>query len=290
MVTIQKGQTMNITIKELSPNDCDLALDLFNFEDADADLISDLQNQAANLYGIYDHKMLSGIIQFIKGKNPLLYLFINPASRKKGIGSKALELFEKTLVSDGMDKLLTTYRTDSLPSKEFARKFGYNRKFSSTYMRYSDAQFDLSDQIINSIRYYQDKDYDIAHELYAKAFHEMRISVGDFPDSVVEQPSSTMRIYWANTSNERLVYLQDGIIVGYAHIDGKEIGSISIRQEYQGQGLGRNFVKYICNTILNEGCKEVYLYCVVGNKARYLYDSLGFQDIYTVEYAIKRLE
>ena len=35
------------------------------------------------------------------------------------------------------------------------------------------------------------------NEMGAKAFHEMRISVGDFPDSAIEQPNDKMRQYWA---------------------------------------------------------------------------------------------
>lgn len=117
----------------------------------------------------------------------------------------------------------------------------------------------------------------------------MRVSVGDFPDSVIEQPSENMRKYWAKTANERLVYIKDGIIVGYAHIDGNEIGSVSVQNQYQGQGIGRNFVKYICNKILDEGNDAVSIYCVIGNKARNLYNSLGFQEMYTADYVVKAI-
>jgi mycothiol synthase len=84
------------------------------------------------------------------------------------------------------------------------------------------------------------------------------------------------------------VYTQDGEVVGYAHFEGNELGSISIKSDHQGQGVGKNFVKHICNAILSDGNTTVDLYCVVGNKARQLYDQLGFQAIYTAEYAIKQ--
>jgi mycothiol synthase len=151
-------------------------------------------------------------------------------------------------------------------------------------MKYTGNRFDITEQLI---RNYCDKDYDSAHEMYAKAFHEMRVSVGDFPDSIIERPSENMRKYWAKTADERFVYIHDDVIVGYAHIDGDEIGSVSVRSQYQGQGIGQNFVKYICNKILDNGNDEVSLYCVLGNKARRLYDRLGFQEVYTAEYATK---
>lgn len=124
--------------------------------------------------------------------------------------------------------------------------------------------------------------------MYAEAFHEMRISVGDFPDSVVEQPNENMRKHWAETANERFVYIKDDIIIGYAHIKDNCIGSISVKKEYQGQGIGRSFMKFICNKILDNGYKEINLYCVIGNvKAKRLYDSLNFKEVYTVEFAAK---
>ena len=180
---------------------------------------------------------------------------------------------------------MSTYNCVDVMAKTFANKKGFMRKFSSTFMRYIGKSFDLPEI---SVRKYCDEDYEAAHELYAIAFHEMRMRVGDFPDSVVQKPSEEMRALWAKSANERLVYTIDGEIVGYAHFEGNEIGSIAIKSGYQGQGLGQNFVKYICNAILSDGYSSVDLYCVVGNKARLLYDLLGFQAIYTAEYAIKR--
>jgi len=39
----------------------------------------------------------------------------------------------------------------------------------------------------------------------------MGVSVGDFPDSIIEKPSENMRKYWAKTADERLVYIHDEI-------------------------------------------------------------------------------
>lgn len=196
----------------------------------------------------------------------------------------ALNLCEKILRDAGADTITTNYRIDHFASKSFAEKHGYIRSFSSTYMEYTGYQFDIP---FLSIREYNDDDYESAHQMYARAFHEMRIRVGDFPNSVIEQPNDSMRKYWALTKKDRLVYVQGSEIIGYSHIVGNEIGSISIKSQYQGQGIGRMFMKFIINKILEDGYKTVSLYCVVGNMAKRLYDSLGFIDMYTVEYAIK---
>lgn len=277
---------MNITIREMSDTDYDSAYELFNFEDADADFVLDLKKKEKSLRCICEEDKVVGIAQLIIGKNAFLYLFIVPVFRNKGYGEKALKLCEECLCTNKAEKITTTYKIDNIQSKAFANKHGYVRKFSSAYMKYAGDRFDIPAQ---PIRKYCDNDYSSAHEMYAKAFHIMRVSVGDFPDSIIEQPSENMRNYWAKTANERLVYMKDGIIVGYAHIDGDEIGSVSVRNQYQGQGIGRNFVKYICNEILKEGNDAVSIYCVIGNKARNLYDSLGFQEIYTADFAVKAM-
>ncbi len=277
---------MNITVRKMSDTEYDKVFELSNFEDADAEFLLALKNKEENFNCIFDDDQLVGIVQLIIKKNAFLYLFIIPEFRNKGIGSTALKLCEERLHTNSVEKITTTYRMDNIHSKAFVNKFGYTRKFSSAYMKYSGGRFDILEQPIKN---YCDKDYDLAHEMYAKAFHEMRVSVGDFPDSVIEPPSENMRKYWAKTADERLVYTQDGMIVGYAHIDGDEIGSVSVRSEYQGQGIGRNLVKYICNKILDDGNEAVSLYCVVGNKARKLYDSLGFQEIYISEYVTKSI-
>ncbi len=275
---------MNITVREMSDTDYNKAWELISFEDADAEFLLAFKNKEEDFYYVFDDDQLVGIIELIIDKDAFLYIFISPAFRNKGIGLIALKLCEEKLYKNSVKKITTTYRIDNLQSKVFANKFGYTRKFSSAYMKYTGNRFDIPEQLI---RNYRGKDYDSAHEMYAKAFHEMRVSVGDFPDSIIERPSENMRKYWAETANERFLYIHDDIIVGYAHIDGDEIGSVSVRTEHQGQGIGRNFVKYICNKILDKGNDEVSLYCVVGNKARRLYDSLGFQEVYIAEYATK---
>lgn len=276
---------MNVVLNEMNETDYLEAQNSFDFEGADGDFLLAFERKLSTMFAIRDDDQLVGIAQLEEGKRAYLYVFINPIYRSKGIGSKAIVLCENRLLGTGTEEVMSTYNCVDVMAKTFANKKGFERKFSSTFMRYIGKSFDLPEI---SVRKYCDEDYEAAHELYAIAFHEMRMRVGDFPDSVVQQPSEEMRELWAKSANERLVYTIDGEIVGYAHFEGNEIGSIAIKSGYQGQGLGQNFVKYICNAILSDSYSSVDLYCVVGNKARLLYDLLGFQAIYTAEYAIKR--
>jgi ribosomal protein S18 acetylase RimI-like enzyme len=273
---------MGIIVRQLTDIDYHKASNTLNYEDADAAFIEALVD-IKKMYSIWNDNDLVGVAQLKEGKKAFVYVFIDKPYRCNGFGDMALILCEQILRDAGADTIMTNYRIDHDASRSFAKKHGYIRSFSSTYMKYNGDKFDIP---FLSIREYNDEDYKSAHEMYARAFHEMRSRVGCFPDSVIEQPNEYMRRHWDSTKNERFVYVQDNEIIGYAHVVRNEIGSISIKSEFQGQGIGRMVMKFICNKIFEEGYKEVSLYCVVGNWAKLLYDSLGFIEIYTSEYAL----
>jgi mycothiol synthase len=62
-----------------------------------------------------------------------------------------------------------------------------------------------------------------------------------------------------------------------------------IEEDFQELGIGRKFVMYLCNEIYQRGSATVDLWCVVGNYARNLYDSLGFKEKYIMEFMRKTL-
>lgn len=155
---------------------------------------------------------------------------------------------------------MTNFHADNEVSKRFARRFGYERQFSSAYMKHTVGRFAISEL---PVRLYIDEDYPQSHALYAQAFHEMRIKVGDFPDSMVEPPSEKNRQAWNADAANRFTYEENDEIAGHGHIEGNEIGSVSVRTDLQGHGIGNN--------------------------ARKLYDSLGFRELYIAEFAYKSI-
>lgn len=277
---------MNVTITKMSENDFIKADKILDLTDADAELISALKKRESNLFSIINDHQFLGVAQIEDGKKAYIEIFIDAKFRNMGIGTRAFELCEQELSTGTTEEIMISYYTTNVIAKSLATKLGYSRKFSTTFMKYTGHQFDIPEL---SIRPYCDKDYEEAHEMYAVAFHDMRVSVGDFPESIVEQPNEEMREQWAKTHNERLVYTQDDEIVGYARIIGNEIISVSVKSQHQGKGIGRNFVKFICNEILSGENNSVGLFCVVGNKAKNLYDSLNFEEIFTGEIAEKRI-
>jgi mycothiol synthase len=277
---------MNLKYIKISEDEYDLVKDmLLQDKGTSEDLWWAVETEPETLTLAYLDEKLVGLIQLTPEKDTSsIVVFVAPEYRRKGIGH-LLVMYGENILSEILPKeIMTNYLADNDNSIAFARKCGYERFFSSSCMKYEGARFDIDEL---SIRQYCDDDYSQSQRLYAEAFHKMRVSVGDFPDSEIQRPSEQNRKAWEDDSENRYCYVLNNEIVAHAHLDNNEISALSVRIDMQGSGIGRNFMKYLCNEIFNRGHNEVILWCVVGNKARHLYNSLGFKELYTSEYAHK---
>ena len=224
---------------------------------------------------------------FNGGSKGYLYIYIFPEFRGLGYGREAAKLAEKELMTPELKSILTAYHVDDEKARRFASNCGYPRKYASAHMVYHGEKFKLPEL---PVRQYEDSDYAEAFSLYAEAFHRMRLSTGCFPESIPKAPSEAGRKEWAETADERYVYVDKGEIVGFAHLEGSELASVSIKISRQGEGFGRNFVRFMVNVIMGKTAEAPSLWCVVGNiKARRLYDSLGFTEDFCEVFAEKKI-
>ena len=251
--------------------------------EADADFICAVSGNGEDVYSILYQKLTVGLALLEGGRHAFLYVYIFPAYRRRGFGRAAALLLEQNLDARSSIDISTCYRTDDSIAYTFAKNCGYSKGFSSDYMVYSGPCFERETL---PVRQYRDQDYLEAHSLEAEAFHLMRLSTGFFPDSVPIPPSEEARKYWADTAKDRLVYLDGEEIIGFAHIQGNEICAVSVKPGRQGKGIGKRFLQYIANMLIDSGRTSISLYCVVGNdRARRLYDHLGFIPVYRNNYA-----
>lgn len=261
-------------------------LDGISLVDADHEFVSDMNQSCDDFYRILLDKELVGCVQIVKGKKAYIYVYLDPNYRNKGIGRLALDLSEGKIDPTVTKAISTSYRmTDELAMK-FARSRGYHRKFSSALMTYKGPNFELKDL---EVRPYRDEDFDQVHTFYARAFHEMRLGTGDFPDSVVEKASDKIREAWLKYAHRRMVLISNNEIVAYAKWIDNEISIIVVDDKHQRKGYGRQLLKYTCNKIISQGYDSIHLWCVVGNKANILYTDLGFEVVYTSEFAEKKV-
>lgn len=251
------------------------------------DLSSRVEAEYESFYSVSMDGRLVGFAQLELYKTAsFLTAFVLDEYRRQGIGRDIIRFGEGKIMAFGSKKIDTSYISTNEASRRFAKAHGYDRSFSSAYMRYDKDKFSLEGL---PVRKYIDADYEKAHKLYAEAFHEMRLSVGDFPDSTVEQSGENNRKAWLARAENCYVYLDGEDIIGHGLINGNELALVSIRRDMQGKGVGRRFVKYLCNELYGRGATQITLWCVVGNKARRLYESLGFEESYISEFASKNL-
>lgn len=278
---------MKLLYKEINDSDHDAVKEmLLQDRETSEEFLWALQNKPETLTVAYTEDQIVALALIVPGKRQsCLIVFVAPQYRQKGIGQSVVQYGENRLSKEG-SRIVTNFHADNEVSKRFARRFGYERQFSSAYMKHTKGLFAIGPL---PIRLYTDEDYEQSHALYARAFHEMRIKVGDFPDSVVELPSERNRQGWKADADNRFIYQENDEIVGHGHLEGNEIGSISVRTDLQGHGIGKKFMMYLCNEIYSRGYKEVFLWCVIGNNARKLYDSIGFTEVYIAEFACKSI-
>ncbi|HCO73410.1 MULTISPECIES: GNAT family N-acetyltransferase [unclassified Clostridium] len=278
---------MELLYKEISQNEYDVVREMLLQDiETSEEFLWALQNEPETLTVAYIEGEIVAVALIIPGKkSSCLIVFVAPQYRRKGIGQSVVQYGENKLHKEA-SKIMTNFRADNEVSKRFARRFGYERQFSSAYMKHTEGRFAIGQL---PVRLYIDEDYPQSHALYAQAFHEMRIKVGDFPDSMVEQPSEKNRQGWNADAANRFTYEENDEIAAHGHLEGNEISSVSVKIDLQGRGIGKKFMMYLCNEIYNRGYKEVVLWCVIGNTARKLYDSLGFRELHIAEFAYKSI-
>jgi ribosomal protein S18 acetylase RimI-like enzyme len=278
---------MELLYKEISKNEYAVVREMLLQDiETSEEFLWALQNEPETLTVAYIEGEIVAVALIIPGKKAsCLIVFVAPQYRRKGIGQSVVQYGENKLHKEA-SKIMTNFRADNEVSKRFARRFGYERQFSSAYMKHTEGRFAIGQL---PVRLYIDEDYPQSHALYAQAFHEMRIKVGDFPDSMVEQPSEKNRQGWNADAANRFTYEENDEIAAHGHLEGNEISSISVKIDLQGRGIGKKFLMYLCNEIYNRGYKEVVLWCVIGNTARKLYDSLGFRELHIAEFAYKSI-
>ena len=255
--------------------------------DADADFYNDVSKNREQIYAVSDEEKTVGLVCIRDDTESFIYVYIFREDRNLGYGSWAVSAAEQQLRSVPLLSIGTAYDSANEIARSFAEKCGYVKKFSTSVMKYHGKPFEIPEL---PIRKYEDRDFLEAYTMSAEAFHVMRLETGHDPNSVPYAPDDEARQYCAETAEGRYVYEVDDEIVGCAYIDGAEIALVSIGISHQGKGLGRNLVKFMVNEILEKGIGEPFLYCLgVNEKARRLYDSLGFREIACNAYAVKNL-
>ncbi len=271
----------------LKRDDMTQYLDRIDRADAEPWFLDAVKENGEGLFAVCFADAVVGLSYcFADDPSAFLYIYIFQAYRNMGYGNMALEASERLIKASSLTRIETAYRSGCAAATRLAEKHGYVKKYASALLEYRGDGFPETEL---PIRHYRDEDYPEAFAMYAEAFHVMRLGTGCFPDSVVRQPNEAERKYWAEHAYDGYVFLSRNEIAGHARLKGRKLEVVSIKISHQGKGYGRAFVRYLVNRLLEKGDGSPGLWCVVGNdKARRLYDSLGFQEICREDFAVKK--
>ena len=252
--------------------------------DADGDFYNEVFKNSEEVRLVCCDDCVVGLV-LIRQEDGFLYVYIFPEYRQRGYGFPAAGAAERQLYDGGCICLGTAYDSRNEAARRFAEKCGFVKRSSTCMMKYRGERFEHPEI---PVRKYRDEDFLEAYTLSAEAFHIMRVETGHDPDSVPYAPDEEARQYCADTAEGRYVYELDGEIIGCANVDGAELDNVAIRIDHQGKGFGKVFVKFLVNEILDKGVGDPFLYCLaVNQKARRLYDSLGFEEVFCNVFAVK---
>lgn len=252
--------------------------------DTEADFYSEVEENSEEIYEISVCGEVIGLAYIEDDEEAFVYVYIFEEHRGKGYSYPAALAAEKAIKASPVKSIQTGYDANNALAKKLAEKCGYAPGFASAIMKYGGEK--LTEKPL-PIRAYRDEDFLDAYTLTDEAFHNMRLGTGLFPDSKLAPPNDKERAFWSETAAERFVYEKDGEIVGCGRICADALSFIAIKIARQGEGFGRDFVIYLTNRLLEKG--EARLWCVVGNdKARKLYESLGYRETNRAEYSFKR--
>ncbi len=255
--------------------------------ETERDFYSEVEGNSEEIFEILADGELIGLAYIEDDEEAFVYVYIFAEHRGKGYSYPAALAAKKAIKTSPVKSIQTGYDANNALAKKLAEKCGYAPTFASAIMKYGGEK--LAEKPL-PIRAYRDEDFLEAYTLTDEAFHNMRLGTGLFPDSKLAPPTDKERAHWNETASERFVYEKDGEIVGCGRICEDTLSFIAIKIARQGEGFGRDFVTFLTNRLLEKGEGEPRLWCVVGNdKARKLYESIGFRETDRAEYAKKYL-
>ena len=206
-----------------------------------------------------------------RGDKVSMTFYVVPTYRNQGIGSKLLEHLEERMKKEGIKQAILDFEYNE-GIVLWMQKKGYEPWFKSHLMLYEGYKVEHPKCRIES---YKDVDYEKCQQISSTAFHEMRFKVG--LQSELGLPSEEERKHYEKNQDNIFVLREEDTIVGYYNVVENELDGVAVDVNKQGRGYGKLLTSHAINTLLDRGNRQVKLWCVEGNSARYLYENLGFK-------------
>lgn len=203
-------------------------------------------------------------------KKARMFLYLSEAYRRRGIGK---ELYLKSLEycnNENISNIIIDIRTEKNDTSKFFINNGFEKWYSVTEMDYKGGKVDSDLKVVN----YEDKCYEVYKNTYEDAFLELRQAIGFTPLRACDTIEELREV------KDNIFMLLDGEdLIGSVKLQDNEIDDVFINEKYQGQGYGRELIKFSISYYQKRNAEKIFLGVVDWNvKGANLYKSCGFVD------------
>ncbi|MGE5675310.1 MAG: GNAT family N-acetyltransferase [Mycobacterium leprae] len=240
---------------------------------------------------VYDDGQIKGLTvltvdRSLPHSRGALILFIDPQFRGQGIGRAIWREIWPLLLAAGPASFTTFYRAGDTASALFFSARGFNPLASSQLMTYSGPSFPEPEL---TVRPYRDTWFSHYVQIKNAAFFSLRRESGlkpymCYPDGSYDE--SDLRAWLREQEGKIFLGLAQEKPVGVLELAPPAIEVVAVAPDQQGRGYGRALTQFGINRLKEQGVDPIRLHVLEKNqRAKALYESLGFTPGQTTEYA-----
>ncbi|RIW30410.1 GNAT family N-acetyltransferase [Bacillus salacetis] len=232
---------------------------------------------------VYEQNGLKGLIFSIPDENGeetifRINLFVDPASRLRGNGSKLYKEMEKEISKSNPDFVSVYINTEIDNPIPFAEKMGFSKWWGSPELIYKGGRFPEAD--VKFVKY-TERFFEEFVKVVQHSFYELHAK-NDLKPYLA--PEDSVKKYKLNRKENVYLILDGDRIIASVTTGKGEVDNLMVSPEYQGKGYGRKALQFAMNKMLEEGYEEIRICYVEGNEgAEKLYTSMGFQPLHNTQ-------
>jgi ribosomal protein S18 acetylase RimI-like enzyme len=269
-------------IKRLNIEDSQDLFDFISQRDTgyEVDVVKEIQTDGKNVF-IYKDTVIKGFANFtlsidaIENKRAEIKIYVDPDSRRQGIGSALYQELLEHVTREKPDVLIAYIRVDIEDTSPFCKNYGFRKWWGSPELFYRGQGFPDVDGVFS---HYEDKFYEQYREIKNDCYYEIQVTNDIHP--YISPPSVAERTELQRNKENIYLVLDNDQIMASVTIGKGTIDNLMVNKTYQGRGLGKKSMQFAMNHLLNNGYDEIRICYMEGNtKAEKLYHSLGFKPL-----------
>lgn len=244
------------------------------------------------ILNIYEEEDIYGFSLLLPHHKPTkrwnLDLYVVPCARRKGIGTKLYQKAVADLNAIGANTLSVKCRIDEEKNEIFFESLGYKHWFG-----FYEMVHELPEKQTCQIQFiqYEDQYYEQYAHLISDGFYELRVANDIQPYNCYTASEEGRKNLLKEKENLYLSIDKEGEIISTVYIAQGHIDDLVVNKKYQGQGIGKQTTQFAIQKALEKEAQKIYLDVVIWNeKAKHIYESLGFQVIQTFKFYRQYLE